>query len=196
MKIKLLTEGGNLTPNPRLSQKLGPIGLNMGQVIKEVNKATTEFKGLKVPVELDINPLSKEFDVKVFSPPVSELLKKELGIEKGSGAQKKIQVANASIEQIISVAKTKFPDMLSKDLKSAVRNVIGTSVSLGILIENKNPEEIQEEISQGKYDKEIQEEKTQTDEEKKKQPRIITLQRRRRRSRGKRIIQQIKRRKI
>tara|TARA_Y100000034_G_scaffold90756_1_gene109365 strand:+ start:696 stop:1352 length:657 start_codon:yes stop_codon:yes gene_type:complete len=169
MKIKLLTEGGNLTPNPRLSQKLGPIGLNMGQVIKEVNKATTEFKGLKVPVELDINPLSKEFDVKVFSPPVSELLKKELGIEKGSGAQKKIQVANASIEQIISVAKTKFPDMLSKDLKSAVRNVIGTSVSLGILIENKNPEEIQEEISQGKYDKEIQEEKTQTDEEKKKQ---------------------------
>ena len=167
MKIKLLTEGGNLSPGPALSQKLGPIGLNMNQVIQEVNKSTNDFKGLKVPVELDINPSTKEFEVKVFSPPVSELLKKELGIEKGSGAQKKIQVANASIEQIISVTKTKLPDMLSKDLKAALKTVVGTCTALGILIENKSPSEIQEEIEQGKYDKEIQEEKTQTDEEKK-----------------------------
>ena len=167
MKIKLLAEGGNLSPGPSLSQKLGPIGLNMNQVIQEINKTTNEFKGLKVPVELDINPSTKEFEVKVFSPPVSELLKKELGIEKGSGAQKKIQVANASIEQIISVTKTKLPDMLSKDLKAALKTVVGTCTALGILIENKSPSEIQEEIEQGKYDKEIQEEKTQTDEEKK-----------------------------
>jgi len=168
MKIKLLAEGGNLAPNPGLSQKLGPIGLNMGQVIQKVNQATSEMKGLKVPVELDIDPSSKEFEVKVFSPPVSELLKKELGIEKGSGLQKKVQVGNASIEQIISVAKTKFPDMLSKDLKEAVKTVIGTCVALGILIENKEPKEIFEEISQGKYDKEISQEKTETSEEKKK----------------------------
>ena len=167
MKIKLLAEGGNLSPGPSLSQKLGPIGLNMNQVIQEINKTTDEFKGIKVPVELDINPSTKEFEVKVFSPPVSELLKKELGIEKGSGAQKKIQVANASIEQIISVTKTKLPDMLSKDLKAALKTVVGTCTALGILIENKSPSEIQEEIEQGKYDKEIQEEKTQTDEEKK-----------------------------
>lgn len=169
MKIKLLTEGGNLSPGPSLSQKLGPMGLNMNQVIQEVNKITSEFKGLKVPVELDINPSTKEFEVKVFPPPVSELLKKELGIEKGSAAQKKIQVANASIEQIISVAKTKLPDMLSRNLKAAVRTVVGTCTSLGILIESKSPSEIQEEIVQGKYDKEIQEEKTQTDEDKKQE---------------------------
>jgi len=169
MKIKLLAEGGNLSPGPSLSQKLGPIGLNMNQVIQEINKTTDEFKGIKVPVELDINPSTKEFEVKVFSPPVSELLKKELEIEKGSGAQKKIQVANASIEQIISVAKTKLPNMLSRDLKSAVKTVVGTCTSLGVLIENKSPSEIQEEIEQGKYDKEIQEEKTQTDEEKKQE---------------------------
>ena len=167
MKIKLLAEGGNLSPGPSLSQKLGPIGLNMNQVIQEINKTTNEFKGLKVPVELDINPSTKEFEVKVFSPPVSELLKKELGIEKGSGAQKKIQVANASIEQIISVAKTKLPNMLSRDLKAAVKTVVGTCTALGILIESKSPFEIQEEIEQGKYDKEIQEGKTQTDEDKK-----------------------------
>ncbi len=169
MKIKLLAEGGNLSPGPSLSQKLGPIGLNMNQVIQEINKTTEEFKGIKVPVELDVNPSTKEFEVKVFSPPVSELLKKELEIEKGSGAQKKIQVANASMEQIISVAKTKLPNMLSRDLKSAVKTVVGTCTALGVLIENKSPSEIQEEIEQGRYDKEIQEEKTQTDEEKKQE---------------------------
>ena len=169
MQIKLLTEGGNLTQNPGLSQKLGPLGLNMNQVIQKINEATNDFKGLKVPVELDIDSSTKNFTVKVFSPPVSGLLKKELGIEKGSGAQKKIQVANASIEQIISVAKTKFPNMLSKDLKSAVKTVVGTCVSLGVLIENKMPHEIEEDIEQGKYDKEINAEKTETSEDKRKE---------------------------
>ena len=169
MKIKLLTEGGNLAPNPGLSQKLGPIGLNVNQVIQKVNEATNDFKGLKVPVELDIDASTKNFTVKVFSPPVSGLLKKELEIEKGSGSQKKIKVSNASIEQIISVAKTKFPNMLAKDLKAAVKTVVGTCVSLGILIENKPAYEIEEDIEEGKYDKEINDEKTEASEEKKQE---------------------------
>jgi|TARA_Y100000310_G_scaffold167546_1_gene167329 large subunit ribosomal protein L11 len=169
MQIKLLTEGGNLAPNPGLSQKLGPIGLNVNQVIQKVNEATNDFKGLKVPVELDIDASTKNFTVKVFSPPVSGLLKKELEIEKGSGSQKKIKVSNASIEQIISVAKTKFPNMLAKDLKAAVKTVVGTCVSLGILIENKPAYEIEEDIEEGKYDKEINDEKTEASEEKKQE---------------------------
>jgi len=167
MQIKLLVEGGKLSPGPSLSQKLGPLGLNLNQVIQKVNEVTNEFKGLKVPVELDIDTSTKEFDVKVFSPPVSELLKKELGIEKGSGIHKKIQVANASIEQIISVARTKLPDLLSKNLKLALKTVVGTCVSLGVLIENKPAVEIEKEIDDGVYDKEIQEEKTETSQEKK-----------------------------
>ena len=101
MNIKLLVEGGAMQPGPALSQKLGPAGINLGQVISKVNDATKDFKGLKVPVELEVDTKTKEFDIRVFSPPVSELLKKELGIEKGSGMQKKMQVGNASIEQII-----------------------------------------------------------------------------------------------
>ena len=167
MLIKLLVEGGSMKPGPALSQKLGPIGININQVIQKVNEATKDFNGLKVPVELDVDTSTKDFDVKVFSPPVSELLKKELGIEKGSGAQKKIQVANASIEQIISVAKTKMQNLLCRDLKSAVKTVAGTCGSLGILIESKSASEIEQEIDAGKYNKEIQEEKTETSEEKK-----------------------------
>ena len=167
MIIKLLVDGGDMKPGPVLSQKIGPLGMNMGDIISKINDATRDMKGLKVPVEVDVDPTTKEFDVQVFSPPVSELLKKELGIEKGSGEQKKIQVANASIEQIISVAKTKLQNLLAKDLKAAVKSVVGTCVSLGILIENKSPTEVEQEIDEGKYDKEIQEEITETSEEKK-----------------------------
>jgi len=139
----------------------------MSDIISKINEATKDMKGLKVPVEVDVNPITKEFELQVFSPPVSELLKKELGIAKGSGEQKKIQVANASIEQIISVAKTKLQNLLSKDLKAAVKSVVGTCGSLGILIENKSAAEVEEEIDKGKYNKEIQEELTETSEEKK-----------------------------
>ena len=169
MIIKMLADGGNMSPGPALSQKLGPAGINMGQVIAKINESTKDFKGMKVPVELDVNPSTKQFEVRVFSPPVSGLLKKELGIQKGSGLQIKEKVANASIEQIILIAKTKMPNLLCKDLKSAVKTVAGTCTSLGILIENKMPLEVIKEIDAGKYNKEISQEKTQTDPEKKKE---------------------------
>jgi len=169
MIVKLLAEGGNMKPGPALSQKLGPIGVNINQVIQKVNDATSDFKGMKVPVELDIDANTKDISVQVFSPPVSELLKKELSIEKGSGQPNKVRAQNASIEQIISIAKTKLPNLLSKNLKTAVKNVVGTCGSLGILIENKPHYEIQKEIDEGKYDNEINEEKTETSSEKAKE---------------------------
>lgn len=169
MIIKILADGGAMKPGPALSQKLGPAGINVAQVITKVNEATKDFAGMKVPVELNVDSATKNFEVQVFSPPVAELLKKELGIEKGSGEQKNLNVANASIEQIISVAKTKMQNLLCRDLKSAVKTVVGTCVSLGILIENKPAAEIEKEIEEGKYDKEISEEKTETSDEKKKE---------------------------
>jgi len=167
MQVKILAEGGNMKPGPALSQKLGPVGINISEVISKINEATKNFKGLKVPVELEIDSNTKNFEVKIFSPPVSELLKKELGIEKASGLQKKQYVANASIEQIISVAKTKFPNLLCKNLKSAVKTIIGTCASLGILIENQLASELGSQIEGGKFKKEIEEGRTETPLEKK-----------------------------
>ena len=169
MQIKLLVEGGEMKPGPVLSQKLGPVGIPMNVVIQKINDATMNFKGMKVPVELNIDTSTKNFEVKVFSPPISELLKKELGIDKGSGEQNKIKIANASIEQIISVAKTKLPNLSSKNLKAAVKTALGSCISLGIIVENKNPKEIISEIDKGKYDAEISKEKTETSPEKKKE---------------------------
>ena len=167
MQVKLLVEGGSMKPGPALSQKLGPMGINLNQVIQRVNEETKSFEGLKVPVELDVNPSTKKFEVKVFSPPVSELLKRELKIDKGSGIQKKMQVANASIEQIIFVTKMKYQNLLARNFKAAVKSVVGTCVSLGILVENKSAAEVEKEIDEGKYDEEIRSESIQTPSDKK-----------------------------
>lgn len=169
MEVNLLVEGGAMQPGPSLAQKVGPMGLNMGQIVQQVNDATKDFKGMKVPVVLDIDPNTKEVNVNVYSPPSSELLKKEFGIEKGSGIQKRFNTGNASIEQIISIAKTKLQNLLDKDLKSAVKSIIGTCGTLGILVENKRSLEAEKMVDEGKFDKEIKEEKTETPEEKRKQ---------------------------
>ncbi|HTZ42059.1 MAG TPA: 50S ribosomal protein L11 [Candidatus Omnitrophota bacterium] len=167
MQIKLLIDAGAMKPGPALSQKLGPTGINVNQVITKVNDATRKFEGMKVPVEVDINTSTKNIEVFVSSPPASGLLKREAGVEKGSGIPSKTKVGNLSIEQIISVAKSKYPNLLARNMKNAVREIVGTCVSLGILIENKLPSEIQAEISAGKYDREILSERTETSAEKK-----------------------------
>jgi len=166
MNIKLLIDGGDMKPGPAIAQQLGPTGINMGKVISEVNSATSNFKGMKVPVELDIDEKTKEFKIKSFSPPTSELLKKEINLEKGTEDHKKIKVGNASIEDVIKITKIKFPDMLQKEFKSAVKSVLGTCASIGILVENQEANELINHLD--KFEKEIESEKTETSPEKRK----------------------------
>lgn len=168
MIINLLIDGGDMKPGPAVAQQLGPMGINMGKVISDVNSATKEFKGMKVPVELDIDEKTKEFTINTKSPPTSELLKNELKLEKGTNDHKVIKVGNASIEDIIKVAKIKFPGMLEKDLKNAVKSVLGTCASVGLLVENTAANELIGSVDEGKFDKQINEGATETTLEKRK----------------------------
>lgn len=167
MKVKLIVDGGKMQPGPTVAQQLGPMGVNLGKVISDVNEATKGFSGMKVPVELDVNPKTKGYKINVFSPPVAELIKKEIAVEKGSGKPNSIKVGNIAFERLVVIAKTKMPDLLAKDLKSAIKLVVGTCVASGVLIDNKEPKEIEIEIDSGKYDKEIKGEITEVSEEKK-----------------------------
>lgn len=167
MIIKLLVDGGEMKPGPIIGQKLGPLGINIGDVMNKVNEATHQFKGTKVPVALDVDPKTKSFKLEISSPPTSELLKKEMGIEKGSGDHKKDKKANASIEEVIKIAKIKYPNMLAKDFKSAVKSVVGSCASLGILVENKSAIALEKDIESGIFDLEIKQQKTEVSHEKK-----------------------------
>jgi large subunit ribosomal protein L11 len=166
--IKLLVEGGNMTPGPAVAQQLGPMGVNMGKVISDINAATQEFKGVTLPVHLTVNPETKEVSIKVLSPPTSELIKKELGVTTASGARLKQRVGNFAIEQVIAISKAKHDSMLSKDFMSTLKSVIGTCQSLGVLIENKETKEIMQNIKIGMFAEEISAKKTDVDPEKRK----------------------------
>lgn len=158
-----------MTPGPAVAQQLGPMGINMGKVISDVNAATAEFKGVTVPVHLTVDAKTKKVSIKVLSPPTSELIKKELGLEKASGARLKMRVGNLAIEQVIAISKAKHNSLLSNDFLSTVKSVLGTCQALGVLVENKEVKDVLKEIGEGKYSSEIQSQKTDVSPEKKKE---------------------------
>ena len=166
MKVKLIVEGGKMQPGPAVAQQLGPMGINLGKVIGDVNDATKGFAGMKVPVELDVDPKTKKYKINVFSPPIAELIKKELKVEKGSGQPNNFKVGNIAYERLVLIAKTKMPDLLAKNLKAGIKLAVGTCVAMGVLVDNKEPKEIEIDIDAGKYDKEISKEITEVSEEK------------------------------
>ena len=151
MQIKILIEGGNMKPGPDISQKIGPLGINLGKLIKDVNEATKQFSGMKVPVYLDIDTKTKQFTIKVATPPTTQLIIKELGINKASGEPKLDKVGNLAIEQVVNIAKQKLEDNLTIDLKQAVKTVAGTCVSMGVLIEGKHPVDIIKAIENNEF---------------------------------------------
>lgn len=150
--VNLIVEAAKATPAPPLGPTLAPLGLNLGKVVKEINEKTKEFEGMKVPVKVIVDLKTKEFEIEVGSPPTSELLKKEAKVEKGSAMASKQPVGNINFDQLVKVAKIKMPSMKAKSLKSAVKEVIGACISMGITINGKDAKEILKEVEEGKYE--------------------------------------------
>ncbi len=167
-RVKVLVDAGKASAGPPLGPALGPLGVNVGQVVAKINEKTKAFEGMKVPVEIVVDPATKEFEVKTGSPPVSQMIMKELGGEKLSPNPKYEKVGNLAIEQVIKIAKSKFDSLNTTSLKSAVKSVIGSCVSIGVLIEGMEPGEAIKAVDEGKFDKEISEERTEMSEEKRK----------------------------
>ncbi len=156
-EINVIVEGGKATAGPPLGPALGPLGINAGKVVAEINEKTKAFSGVKVPVKVIVDPKTKEFSIEVGSPPVAELLKKKAGIEKGSGtAWKEGDAGSVPLKEVIEIANSVKDKGFSDSLKDATKEVLGTALSIGLKIEDKNPKEIIREIDEGKYDSMIQ----------------------------------------
>lgn len=145
--IDAIIDGGKATAGPPLGPALGPLGVNAGAVVAEINKVTAAFGGMKVPVKIIVDTATKQFHVEVGAPPTAELLKKEAKIEKGAGAKDQV-VGNLPLTSVIQIAKQK--KTLARGLKSAVCEVLGTCKSMGITVEGKDPRVIIKEVHEGK----------------------------------------------
>lgn len=156
--IDMLVEGGKASPGPATVPRLSMHKLNVGDIFKEINDKTKEYGGMKVPVRIIIDKKTKAVEIKVGLPPVSSLIKKELGVEIAKITEEektagKTVVGSLAMDQCIKIARMKQEDLLAKDLKAAVKQVVGAANSMtGVLVENKRPKEIIKEIEEGKWD--------------------------------------------
>ena len=153
--VDIMIEGGKATAAPPLGPALGPTGLNIGQVIAEINKKTAELKGMQVPVKVIADTTAKTFTIEVGTPPTSALIKKEAGIETAAGNAKTEILADILIEQIIKIAKIKEDSLGGSTLKNKIKEVIGSCGSLGIMVEGMMAKEAIRAVDSGKFDAKI-----------------------------------------
>jgi len=150
--VEALVNGGQATAGPPLGPALGPLGVNVLAIVNKINEITKDYSGMKVPVKISVDTDNKEFEVTVGTPTTSALLVSELGVTKGSGVPNTEKIGDLSLEQVVRIAKVKGDDVLANDLKAAVKEVLGTGVSMGVTVEGKDPREVQKEINEGKHD--------------------------------------------
>ncbi len=165
--VETLVEGGKATAAPPLGPALGPTGVNIGLVVSEINKKTADLKGMQVPVKVTIDPATKEFSIEIGTPPAAALIKKEAGIEKGSGNPLAEKVADLVIEQVIKIAKTKADSLLGANLKAKIKEIVGTCQSMGILVEGMPAPDALKAINAGRFDEKIKTGKTEISAEEK-----------------------------
>ena len=155
-KISSLVTGGGASAGPPLGPALGPLGVNIMEVINAINDKTKDFEGMKVPVTVSVDPDTKEWDIEVGIPSAAALILKEAGIQKGSGASGSEWVGDVTMDAITKVANTKLEKSYASSLKSVAKTIIGTCLALGIKVEGKTPKEITAEINEGKWDEKFQ----------------------------------------
>ncbi|MEM3064760.1 MAG: 50S ribosomal protein L11 [Candidatus Nitrosotenuis sp.] len=150
--ISALVTGGQASAGPPLGPALGPLGVNIMQIINTINEKTKDFEGMKVPVTVSVNTKTKQWEVIVGIPSAAALLLKEAGIQKGSGTSGSTWVGDIKVDSLVKVAKAKLESSYANSIKSVAKEVAGTCLSLGIKIEGKNPKEFTAEINAGKWD--------------------------------------------
>ncbi len=150
--VDLLVSGGQATAGPPLGPALGPLGVNVLEIVNKINELTKDYAGMKVPVKVTVDPETKEFEVTIGTPTTSALIVRELKIEKGSGTPSTEKVGNLTMEQVVRISELKRAELLAKTLKAAAKEVLGSCVSMGVTVEGKDPREVQREIDEDKYD--------------------------------------------
>ncbi|MCX8095205.1 MAG: 50S ribosomal protein L11 [Caldisericia bacterium] len=132
--IKLQIPAGKATPAPPIGPALGQKGINIMQFCNEFNQKTKDQDGIILPVIITVYK-DKSFTFEIKTPPVSELIKRTLKIEKGSGEPNKNKVGRLTKKQIREIAEKKLKDLNTDDIEAAMRIVEGTARSMGVEVE-------------------------------------------------------------
>lgn len=154
--VEALIEGGKATAAPPLGPALGPTGVNIGQVIQDINNKTKDFAGMQVPVTVNVDTESKEYDIVIGTPPAASLIIEEAGIDGASGNPRDDIVADLSLEQVQKVSRMKQDSLTGKNVKKRMNEILGTCRGMGVTCEGKPADKIIAEINEGKHDERIE----------------------------------------
>ncbi|MCX7198678.1 MAG: 50S ribosomal protein L11 [Proteobacteria bacterium] len=133
--VKLQVPAGSANPSPPIGSALGQQGVNIMEFCKQFNAATQKLeKGLPIPVVITVYA-DRSFTFIMKTPPAAVLIRKAIGIEKGSGTPNTSKVGKINRAQLEEIAKTKTPDLTAADLDAAVRTIAGTARSMGVDVE-------------------------------------------------------------
>lgn len=149
--VEALIMGGKATAAPPLGPALGPKGVNIGQVVAEINKKTADFAGMQVPVKVHINTDDKSFEIELGTPPAAALIKQEAGLKKASGNPKAELVGNLSFDQILKIARMKESALTGKDMTARAKEIMGTCQSMGVTIEGKKAQDAFKALAAGEF---------------------------------------------
>ena len=150
--VDVLISGGKATAAPPLGPALGPLGVNIGQVVAEINKKTASFAGMQVPVKVIVETSNKSFTIEIGTPPTAELIKKEANIKKGAGNPITEKVADLKMADLIKIAGMKEDAMLGNSVKARVKEAMGTCRSMGVTVEGLPSAEALKKLNAGDYD--------------------------------------------
>jgi large subunit ribosomal protein L11 len=131
--IKLAIPAGKANPAPPIGPALGQHGVNIMAFCKEYNAKTSDQVGLIVPVEISVYE-DRSFTFILKTPPASVLIRKAIGIEKGSGEPNSRKVGTLTRAQLRDIAETKMPDLNANDIEAAMRIVEGTARNMGVTV--------------------------------------------------------------
>jgi large subunit ribosomal protein L11 len=130
-KIKIIANGGAAAMTPAMGQVLGPAGINIGEFIKRFNDASKEMRGDLVPAVITVYE-DRSYDFILKTPPVSSLILKALGKEKGSGKPNTVKVGTLTKAQVREIAEKKMADLNAHDMEQAMKTVAGSARSMGV----------------------------------------------------------------
>ena len=132
--IKLHVPGGQANPAPPVGPALGQHGVNIMEFCKQFNAKTQGQQGITIPVEITVYA-DRTFTFITKTPPASVLLKRAVGLDKGSGEPNQEKVATVTVEQLKEIAEAKMQDLNAASVESAIRMIAGTARSMGITVE-------------------------------------------------------------
>ena len=150
--VSIQIEGGKARPGPPLGPTLSALGLNVKEVVDEINRLTKAYEGLTIPVKIIVDTKTKKYRIEVGIPTTTALLLKAVGAKEPSGDPMHQKIGDLPFEKIVEIALQKKPQLLAKTLKAAVKTILGSARSIGITVDGKDPKEVTRMVDEGYYD--------------------------------------------